>query len=145
TFCPTVSSLNSSHPRGRKSNLLLLARSLLLGRGLLCGSLFLAALPRCTGSLALLRRSGLRRFISHYRCQTAVSRRCSFLRQRNLDVRHAPLIAIRPAHGRGTNSLHTRTFIGDRALDVEVVNIDVDALLLTEIVCVLDGRAQQLA
>ena len=66
------------------------------------------------------------------------------LRDRDDDVREPALVAERATHRGRADALHARTFVRDRGADVEVVDIDVQALLLREVGGVLDRRAQHL-
>src|SRR5262249_52406431 len=88
------------------------------------------------GGLTLGLRCG---FFAHHRggrlCPGALA-----LGERDLDVRHAPLIAIGAAHRGWADALHARTFIGDRARDVEVVDIDIQTPFIADVGGVLDRR-----
>src|SRR4051794_8987291 len=103
-----------------------LRRSLLLGNGLL----------RLNLACRLCRRG----LSAYHRRFTLMEARLLF--QNDLKVRDAALVAISAAHRRGTDTLHTRAFIGDRVLHVQPVDVDVYALFLAGIVGVLNGRAQ---
>ncbi len=79
----------------------------------------------------LVRRSGLAIFPA--------------LRQDQLDVRDAPLVAVSAALRRRTDALQARPVVGDRTLHVEVVNLDVEIFLGAEKIRVVQRRLQQLA
>ena len=54
------------------------------------------------------------------------------------------LVAEGAAHWGRADALHARAFVRDRGADVEVVDVDVQALLLRDVGCVLDRRTQHL-
>ena len=60
-------------------------------------------------------------------------------------MRDTTHIAISPTHRRGTNALHPRTIIGDRILDVQVVEIHIHIFLGAVEVGVIDCRLEKLA
>src|SRR5271157_5028210 len=110
---------------GRLLSWPLLLRGTLL-RSFLCRRLsdyFLSSLRRC-GSLDCLNQVGV-----------AVARYLFF--QGDLQVGDTPLIAVGAAHRRRSNTLHTRTVVGYRALDVQPVHVNIQALLGADVVGIL--------
>ncbi len=59
-------------------------------------------------------------------------------------MRQSALVAIGAAHRGRADTLHTRTFVGHRRLDVEPVHVHIQALLLAQVICILNRRTQHL-
>src|SRR6185503_20960458 len=66
------------------------------------------------------------------------------LGQCNLDVCQPANITVRTAHGRRTNTLHTRRIVGNRMLYVETVEIDINVFFGAQVIGVLNRRPEQL-
>src|SRR5438067_2698887 len=85
-------------------------------------------------------RSGI---FTHHGCNIFFRLRILF-RQRDLDVRDAALIAEGATHRSRANTLHARTFVGDGALDVKIVHVDVEPFFVAQVGSVLNGGTHQL-
>jgi hypothetical protein len=59
-------------------------------------------------------------------------------------VRHAPLVTESASLGSRADAFHARSVVGQRLLDVEVIDVHVQTLLLAEVVRVLYRRTQHL-
>src|SRR5579859_2903414 len=88
-----------------------------------------------------------------FRCRLLASRRpCSWgravpvlLRQHDFEMRDAPHVVISASHWRRTNALHARSVVRHRVLHVQVIEIDIQALLGAQVVGVVDRRLQKLS
>src|SRR5580704_5548119 len=105
------------------------------------------------GCLALLRSP--RRFFRHRRPPLSRSltrrpaascmRAIPALLQHQRDMRNPPLIPVSPSLRRRTNPLHPRPVIRNRALHVQIVDLNIEILLSAKKVRVVERRLQQLA
>src|ERR1700721_1793106 len=97
----------------------------------LCSRLLLARLSR---RFLRHRSPPLSRSPSRFRPRLTrrMSRPVPPLRQYQRDMRNAALIAESSSLRRGTNALHARTVVGDGALDVQIVKLDIQIFLGAE-------------
>ena len=108
-----------------------------LARGLLCFGLRLGCLRRL-GCLACLLRSRWLFHLGHHAMGRLALGHCQN------DVRPPALIAEGAAHRRRADALQARPVVGQGRLDVEIVHVQIDALLAGHVLCVVHRRGQQL-